>query len=154
MVIRSRKSKTTQWPRVDMSFHSETSSWIRSNTSMFWLIAASVLAEKQQMPISFFVHPRFLVGFVIFSFICMFCWSLFVILYFLFWSLCCLFFFDIRILISPLVSSNSSLTRLVIVATTNHTLVEHTNYYTTDTVYRPIRLYIYIGMFNFVSYMK
>jgi hypothetical protein len=49
------------------------------------------------------------------------CWSLFVILYFLFWSLCCLFFFDIPTLIAPLVSSNSSLTRLEIVATTNHT---------------------------------
>jgi hypothetical protein len=45
---------------------------------------------------------------VIFSFICMFCWSLFVLLYFFFWPLCCLFFFDIRILIAPLVSSNSS----------------------------------------------
>ena len=31
-------------------------------------------------------------------------WSLF----FFFWPLCCLFFFDIRILIAPLVSSNSS----------------------------------------------
>ena len=30
-------------------------------------------------------------------------------LYFFFWPLCCLFFFDIRILITPLVSSNSSL---------------------------------------------
>jgi len=30
----------------------------------------------------------------------MFCKSLFVLLYFLFWSLCCLFFFDIRILIT------------------------------------------------------
>jgi hypothetical protein len=29
-------------------------------------------------------------------------------LYFFFWPLCCLFFFDIRILITPLVSSNSS----------------------------------------------
>ena len=29
-------------------------------------------------------------------------------LYFFFWPLCCLFFFDIRILIAPLVSSNSS----------------------------------------------
>ena len=38
---------------------------------------------------------------------CMFCRSLFVLLYFFFWSLCCLFFFDIRILITPLVSSNS-----------------------------------------------
>ena len=37
----------------------------------------------------------------------MFCRSLFVLLYFSFWPLCCLFFFDIRILINPLVSSNS-----------------------------------------------
>jgi hypothetical protein len=29
-------------------------------------------------------------------------------LFFFFWPLCCLFFFDIRILITPLVSSNSS----------------------------------------------
>jgi hypothetical protein len=43
----------------------------------------------------------------IFSFICMFCGSLFVLLYFFFWPLCCLFF-DIRFLIAPLVSSNSS----------------------------------------------
>ena len=43
----------------------------------------------------------------IFSFMCMFCISLFVLLYFLFWSLCCMFFFDIRILIAPLASSNS-----------------------------------------------
>ena len=43
----------------------------------------------------------------IFSFICMFCRSLFVLLYFFFWSLCCLFFFDLRILITPLASSNS-----------------------------------------------
>ena len=43
----------------------------------------------------------------IFSFIYMFCRSLFVLLYFFFWPLCCLFF-DIRILIAPLVSSNSS----------------------------------------------
>jgi hypothetical protein len=44
----------------------------------------------------------------IFSFMCMFCRSLFVILYFFFWSWCCLFFFDLRILITALVSSNSS----------------------------------------------
>jgi hypothetical protein len=59
---------------------------------------------------STWVQPRFLMGscYSIFSFICMFCRSLFVLLYFLFWPLCCLFFFDIRILINPLVSSNSS----------------------------------------------
>jgi hypothetical protein len=39
---------------------------------------------------------------------CMFCRSLFVLLSFFFWPLCCLFFFDIRILITPLVSSSSS----------------------------------------------
>ena len=38
----------------------------------------------------------------------MFCRSLFVLLYFFFWPLCCLFFFDIQILITTLVSSNSS----------------------------------------------
>ena len=38
----------------------------------------------------------------------MFCRSLLVLLYFYFWPLCCLFFFDIRILFAPLVSSNSS----------------------------------------------
>ena len=45
---------------------------------------------------------RFLVLYVCFD------RSLFVLLYFFFWSLCCLFFFDMRILITPLVSSNSS----------------------------------------------
>jgi hypothetical protein len=39
---------------------------------------------------------------------CMLCRSLFVLLYVLFWPLCCLSFFDLRILITPLVSSNSS----------------------------------------------
>jgi hypothetical protein len=55
--------------------------------------------------------PPVLVGFVlpdIFSLMCMFCRSLFVLLYFFFWPLCCLFFSDIRILIAPFVSSNSS----------------------------------------------
>ena len=43
-----------------------------------------------------------------FSFMCMFCRSLFVLLYIFFWPLCCLFVFDLRILIILLVSSNSS----------------------------------------------
>ena len=34
--------------------------------------------------------------------------KLFVLQYVFFWPLCCLFFFDIQILITPLVSSNSS----------------------------------------------
>jgi hypothetical protein len=62
---------------------------------------------------TWWVHPRFLVGFVypIFSFICMFCRSLFVLLYFFFWSLYCLFFFDLRILTTPLISLSSSYSR-------------------------------------------
>ena len=42
------------------------------------------------------------------SCVCMFCRSLFVLLYFFFCPFCCLFFFHIRILIASLVSSNSS----------------------------------------------
>ena len=42
------------------------------------------------------------------SFMCMFCRSLFVLLYFFFWPFVCLFFCDIGILITSLVSSNSS----------------------------------------------
>ena len=55
----------------------------------------------------------------IFNIMCMFCRSVFILLYFFFWPLCCLFFFfwplcclfffDIPVLlITPLVSSNSS----------------------------------------------
>jgi hypothetical protein len=40
-----------------------------------------------------------------------FCRSLFVLLYFIFWPLCCLFLFDVRILVTLLVSSNSSVAR-------------------------------------------
>jgi hypothetical protein len=44
----------------------------------------------------------------ILSCMCIFCRSLVVLLSFFFWPLCCLSFFDLRILITPLVSSNSS----------------------------------------------
>ena len=54
------------------------------------------------------VCRHILYGCKIFSFMCMFCRSLFVLLSFFFWPLCCLFFFDIQILITPLVSSNTS----------------------------------------------
>ena len=53
---------------------------------------------------------RFLVWFVLLdlSVYVYICWSLFVLLYFFFWPLWYLSYFDIRILITPLVSSNSS----------------------------------------------
>jgi hypothetical protein len=49
------------------------------------------------------ISPRVLVGFVLLDlyFMCMFCKSLFVFLSFFFWPLCCLSFFDLRILITP-----------------------------------------------------
>jgi hypothetical protein len=43
------------------------------------------------------------------SLMCMFCRSLFVLLYFFFWPLRCLFFFDLRILITPVALSKSYL---------------------------------------------
>ena len=58
--------------------------------------------------------PEFTPGFKcgsccsIFSFMCMFCRSVFVLLFFFFWPFRCLSF-DLWILINPLVSSNSSL---------------------------------------------
>jgi hypothetical protein len=48
---------------------------------------------------------------LIFSFMCMFCRLLFVLCSFFFWPLCCLFFFNIRIMITSLVSSSSSYLR-------------------------------------------
>ena len=112
-----------------MSIHIERNSEIaiaavKQNTSRSfprsWLITGFVTRltqpvslVEQELPYPSGV-PEFIPGFnwgscySIFSFICMFCWSLFVLLYFFFWPLCCLFFFDIRILITPLVSSNSS----------------------------------------------
>ena len=44
----------------------------------------------------------------------MFCRSLFVLLYFFYWPLCSMSLFDIRILITPLTSSNSSCIRFII----------------------------------------
>ena len=59
-------------------------------------------------------HHRFLHQFYVYTqslvFICMFCRWLFVLLYFFFWPLFCLLFFDMQSLITPLVSSNSSYT--------------------------------------------
>ena len=49
----------------------------------------------------------------IFNFICMFCRSLFIFLSFFFWPLRCLSFFDLRILITALVSSNSPWIKLM-----------------------------------------
>jgi len=86
-----------------------------------WLITGFVTRLTRRVPLveqelltlpEHLSSPPFLVGlcYSIYSFMCMFCRSLFVLLYLFIWLLCCLFFFDIRILITPLVSSNSSYT--------------------------------------------
>ena len=70
---------------------------------------------------------------------CMFCRSLFVLLYIFFWPLCCLLFFDIRILLTPLVSSNLSyiiwFDTIGLEPTIYPTRGDHTNHYTTDVVH-------------------
>ena len=87
-------------------------SFIVSTTCPFRWDSLITLVEQEllTLPEHLSSPPGFSWGscYSIFSFICMFCRSLFVRLYFFFWPLCCLFFFDIRILIAPLVSSNSS----------------------------------------------
>jgi len=58
--------------------------------------------------VDYWVHPQFLVVFVLIT--CWFsvCWIVDRCLSFFYWPLCCLFFFDLWILITPLASSNSS----------------------------------------------
>ena len=75
------------------------------------MCTTSFLVEQELLSLpEHLSSPRFSVGscYSIFSFMCMFCGSLFAVLYFFFWPLCCPSFFDVQILITPLVSSNSS----------------------------------------------
>ena len=55
----------------------------------------------------------------IFSFLCMFCRSMFALLSFFFWPLCCLSFLDLRILNTPLVSSSSLLFYAMVIIVIN-----------------------------------
>jgi hypothetical protein len=86
-----KEGRTTQWPKEKVQNGKQRSQELLS------------LPEHLS-------SPRFSVGscYSIFSFMCMFCGSLFAVLYFFFWPLCCPSFFDVQILITPLVSSNSS----------------------------------------------
>ena len=50
-----------QWnnsPRIDMSPHSDTLSWLRVNQSLLFLLNAACLAEKQHIPILVFGLTR------------------------------------------------------------------------------------------------
>ena len=62
-----------------------------SKISTRFTFQQSIPITQHYLPFqSSWVHPRFLVGFVLLdlNFICIFCWSLFVLLYFFFWPLC------------------------------------------------------------------
>jgi hypothetical protein len=77
-------------------------------------------------------------------------------LYFFFWPLCCLFFFDLLILINPLVSSNSFC---------NHThsdvkviVISNTNQYSHGgrSYRRPkiehVKPFVFCGIFDYISF--
>ena len=79
------------------------------------IVSLVPLVEQELHPFrSTWVQPRFKWSSChsIFSFMCMLCGSLFFLFYFFFWTLCCLLF-DLWILITPLVSWNSSWTNLI-----------------------------------------
>jgi hypothetical protein len=84
-------------------------SWLYWGNLSFYLLRMNCIPFRSTS-----VQPGFLWGswYSIFSFMCMFCRSSFVLLFFC--LLCCRFFFDTRILITPLVSSNSSFNILCI----------------------------------------
>jgi hypothetical protein len=72
--------------------------------NIFWFVTRLTervsLVEQELLTIpEHLSSPRVLVGscFSIISFICMSCRSLFVLLYLLYWPLCCLFIFDLRL---------------------------------------------------------
>jgi hypothetical protein len=102
-----------KWPHIICSTcHSTSRSFPHS-----WLITGFVTRltrrvplEEQELTAYPSGVPEFTHGFYwgswysIFSFICMSRRTLFVPLFFFFWPLCCLSFFDLRILITPLVS--------------------------------------------------
>jgi len=77
-----------------------------------WLITRFVIRLTRRVPLVEHLSspPIFRAASVTRSLVLcvMFCRSLFVLLFFYFWSLCCPSFFDLRIMITPLVSSNSS----------------------------------------------
>jgi hypothetical protein len=50
LTINNNHSLTHNSPRVDMSLHSDTLFWFRSNQSLLFLLNAVCLAEKQQIP--------------------------------------------------------------------------------------------------------
>ena len=87
--------------------------FIRARVRLTWRVPL-VEQELPTLPEHLSSSPAFGSCNSIFGFMCMFCRSLFVFLYFFLWPSCCLFFFDLRILIIPLLSSNSFVSSAVL----------------------------------------
>jgi hypothetical protein len=73
---------------------------------VLWLKAANIMWYINRVDTEFFPVNK--------CFGCMFCRSLFVLLSFFFWSLCCLSFVDLQILITPLAPPDCSYTHDVL----------------------------------------
>ena len=99
-------AKFVNWDSTLFKFAVLSRSILQANQ----LVEPLVEQELPSLPEPLSLPPGFWWGscFSIFSFMCIFCRSLFVLLSFFFWPLYCLFFFDIRNVITSLVSSNSS----------------------------------------------
>ena len=93
-VIRSRNSKDRQYivKAKKAKYTTGVTGWT----------GTAYLSEASEFTLSFQQGSCF----SMFSFMCMFCRSLVLLLYFFFWPLCCLSFDYLRILITSLVSSN------------------------------------------------
>ena len=112
------EEQTTQWPKEKLLVVNTSRSFPRS-----WLITGFVTRLPRWVPLveqELITLPEHLSSPPVFSgdratwslvLYVYFCRLLFVLLLIFFWPLCCLFFFDIRILINTLVYSNSSYKR-------------------------------------------
>jgi hypothetical protein len=67
------------------------------NISQLWLTWRVSIVEQELLILSEHMSST-----PVFSFICMFCRSIFVLLSFFLWPLCCLSFFDLRVLMTPM----------------------------------------------------
>ena len=79
--------------------------WMVQKYLNYWYMCIKyfkyLLIRYSDVLIDTFLWVGFVLLYLIFSFMCIFYRSLFVLLSFFFWPLCCLSFFELRILITP-----------------------------------------------------